>query len=376
MNNISIYVHTPFCKHKCYYCDFASFANNEDLINEYYKSLKKEIILRKDEINSREISTVYFGGGTPSYVDSKYIVDIMDILKSEFNINKDAEITIEANPESITDEKLENYKIAGFNRISMGLQSANNDTLKKIGRIHTYEKFLSSYELCKSAGFDNINVDLMFSLPNETLNDFIDSLEEVIMISPSHISTYSLILEEGTKLYDNYRKNNIIIDDTLDRKMYHYCINKLKEYDYEQYEISNFAKKGYESRHNMSCWDFEDYIGFGSNASGFNNNIRKTNKSNIKDYINDLNNDTLPIMEKTQLNIKDLIGEYIMLGLRKIKGIDIDKINKKFNIDFTDTYKDKIENLKNHNLVTIEDNHFRLTYKGLDFANTVMVEFI
>ena len=340
MNNISIYVHTPFCKHKCYYCDFASFANNEDLINEYYKSLKKEIILRKDEINSREISTVYFGGGTPSYVDSKYIVDIMDILKSEFNINKDAEITIEANPESITDEKLENYKIAGFNRISMGLQSANNDTLKKIGRIHTYEKFLSSYELCKSAGFDNINVDLMFSLPNETLNDFIDSLEEVIMLNPSHISTYSLILEEGTKLYDNYRKNNIIIDDTLDRKMYQYCINKLKEYDYEQYEISNFAQKGYESRHNMSCWNFEDYIGFGSNASGFNNNIRKTNKSNIKDYINDLNNNTLPIMEKTQLNKKDLMGEYIMLGLRKIKGIDIDKINKKFNIDFTDTYKE------------------------------------
>lgn len=376
MNNISIYVHTPFCKHKCYYCDFASFANNEDLINEYYKSLKKEIILRKDEINSREISTVYFGGGTPSYVDSKYIVDIMDILKSEFNINKDAEITIEANPESITDEKLENYKIAGFNRISMGLQSANNDTLKKIGRIHTYEKFLSSYELCKSAGFDNINVDLMFSLPNETLNDFIDSLEEVIMLNPSHISTYSLILEEGTKLYDNYRKNNIIIDDTLDRKMYQYCINKLKEYDYEQYEISNFAQKGYESRHNMSCWNFEDYIGFGSNASGFNNNIRKTNKSNIKDYINDLNNNTLPIMEKTQLNKKDLMGEYIMLGLRKIKGIDIDKINKKFNIDFTDTYKDKIEKLKKQNLVIIEDNHFHLTYKGLDFANTVMVEFI
>ena len=376
MNNISVYVHTPFCKHKCYYCDFASFANNEDFINEYYKALKKEIILRKNEINSRDISTVYFGGGTPSYVDSKYITDIMDILKSEFNIKKEAEITIEANPESVTEEKLEDYKIAGFNRMSMGLQSANNNTLKKIGRIHTFEKFLSSYELCRSAGFDNINVDLMFSLPNETLKDFIDSLEEVIMLNPTHISTYSLILEKGTKLYNNYKKNNIIIDDDLDRTMYHYCINKLSEYDYEQYEISNFAQKGYESKHNMSCWDFEDYIGFGSNASGFNENTRKTNKSNIKEYINDLNNNILPINEENKLSKEELLGDYIMLGLRKIKGIDIDKINKKFNINFTDIYNDKIEKLKRQGLVMIENNHFKLTYKGLDFANTVMVEFI
>ncbi|WP_290773076.1 radical SAM family heme chaperone HemW [Anaerofustis sp.] len=376
MNNSSIYVHVPFCKHKCYYCDFASFAGRETFITEYFDALKKEISMKKEEALGRIISTLYFGGGTPSYVDSHYIVEILKLLREHFVFADNAEITIEANPESITEKKLEDYKNAGFNRISLGLQSADNDTLKRIGRIHTYEKFLSSYNLCKKTGFENINVDLMFSLPDETLSDFMDSLEKVLMLNPTHISTYSLILEDNTKLYEYYSKNSIETDDVLDRKMYHYCINKLYEYGYEHYEISNFAKKGYESKHNLNCWDFIDYLGFGSNASGFTHNTRTSNKESIWDYINDLNNDVLPIKCSHDLNESELMGDYIMLGLRKIKGIDIDKFNNKFNIDFRIKYKDEIDKFLNKGLVKIEDNRFFLTSKGLDFANLVMMEFI
>lgn len=376
MNNLSVYIHTPFCKHKCYYCDFASFAESESLISEYYKSLKKEIILRKEEINSRKISTVYFGGGTPSYVESKYITDILFTLKNEFNIDKDAEMTIELNPESVTKEKLFDYKNAGFNRISMGLQSAHNETLKTIGRIHTFEQFTSAYELCKNVGYKNINVDLMFSLPKENLIHFIDSLEEVLALNPTHISTYSLILEKNTMLYNYYKENNIEIDDDLDRRMYHYCVNKLKEYDYCHYEISNFAKKGYESRHNLNCWDFIDYIGFGSCASGFIKDERQTNKSNIKEYINDLNNNILPIEEKFKLNKRDLMGEYIMVGLRKTEGININDFNKRFDSDFFKEYKDTVSTLSLDGLIETKENKLFLTQKGLDFANRVMIEFI
>ena len=358
MNNISIYIHTPFCKHKCYYCDFASYANSESYIKDYYEALGKEILLKKEQLKSRSISTLYFGGGTPSYIDSKYIGEIINIIKSNFNFEDNAEVTIELNPESLTKEKLQDYKNFGFNRLSMGLQSANNETLKKIGRIHTVEKFKEAFLLSREEGFNNINVDLMFSLPNEKLINFIDSLEFVLSLSPEHISTYSLILEKGTKLYDYYTNNNIEQNDNLDRQMYHYLIQKLNEYGYNQYEISNFAKDGYESRHNLRCWDFYDYVGFGSNASSFNDNKRSTNKENIKDYIEDIKKDTIPIKEEHILTNEELIGDYIMLALRKTKGLDIDDFNKKFNLDFEDIYKDKINKFKEMRLVQIKNNHF------------------
>lgn len=376
MNNISIYVHTPFCKHKCYYCDFASYANSESYIKDYYEALKKEIILKKEQIKSRNISTLYFGGGTPSYVDSKYIGEIINSIKSNFNFENNAEITIELNPESVTKEKLQDYKKFGFNRLSMGLQSANNETLKRIGRIHTVEKFKEAFLLSREEGFKNINVDLMFSLPKEKLINFIDSLEFVLTLNPEHISSYSLILEKGTKLYDYYKNNNIEQNDVLDRQMYHYLIQKLNEYGYNQYEISNFAKEGYESRHNLRCWDFYDYIGFGSNASSFIDNKRITNKENIKEYIEDIEKNILPIKEEHLLTKDELIGDYIMLALRKTKGLNIDNFNKKFNLDFENIYKEKINKFKEMGLVQIKNNHFCLTYKGLDFANIVMMEFI
>ncbi len=376
MNNISIYIHTPFCKHKCYYCDFASYANSESDINNYYEALGKEILLKKEQLKSRSISTLYFGGGTPSYVDSKYIGEIINIIKSNFNFEKNAEITIELNPESVTKEKLQDYKNFGFNRLSMGLQSANNETLKKIGRIHTVEKFKEAFLLSREEGFNNINVDLMFSLPNEKLINVIDSLEFVLSLNPEHISTYSLILEKGTKLYDYYKNNNIEQNDSLDRQMYHYLVQKLNEYGYNQYEISNFAKDGYESRHNLRCWDFYDYVGFGSNASSFNDNKRSTNKENIKDYIGDIKKGIIPIKEEHLLTNEELIGDYIMLALRKTKGLDIYDFNKKFNLDFENIYKEKISKFKEMGLIQIKNNHFSLTYKGLDFANVVMTDFI
>lgn len=375
-NKISIYVHIPFCKSKCHYCDFASFCNKEELITPYFESLKKEISLRKKEVNGREVETIYFGGGTPSFVDSKFICDTLNIIKKNFSIKENAEITIEANPSSITKEKLEDYINVGFNRISIGLQSTNNTLLKTIGRIHTYETFLEKYSLCKEAGFKNINVDLMFSLPNQTYEDLIDSVEKVLGLDITHISLYSLILEEHTRLYEYYIDNNIEPNEDLDRKMYNYIINKLENTGFHMYEISNFSKKGYESRHNLNCWEFYDYMGFGSCASSFINSKRSKNIEEIENYIKHLETNTLPILEQYYPGNDILLGDYIMLGLRKTKGINIEVLNKKFNINFLTKYEKELDKLLNEDLIIVSNKNVKLTRKGLDFANRVMVEFI
>lgn len=353
----SIYVHIPFCQHKCLYCDFNSFDNMKDLINEYIDALIDEINI----YNLNEAYTIYIGGGTPSFIDSKYISRLLKILP------KAEEITIEINPGTIDLQKLLDYKKAGVNRVSVGLQTTNNKILKTIGRIHDLKQFEDAYNLVRKVGFENVNVDLMFGLPDQTLEIFKESVEYLINLKPEHISSYSLIL------HDDIFKN--LPTDEEERSMYHYLVSKLKESGYNHYEISNFALKNFESKHNLAYWKQLEYYGFGAGASSYINGKRYTNIADIKKYISAIKNrENVNILEEEE-SLESKINEYMMLGLRLVEGVNIEEVNEKFEIDVLEKYKNSFDKLKKMQLIKIGDN-ISLTEKGLDFANIVWEEFV
>ncbi len=377
MEKLGIYVHIPFCKCKCSYCDFISFANKENNIKEYVEALKKEI--QNNNLSNCQIDTIYIGGGTPSFIDSKHIVDIIKTIKEKFIVDKNAEITIEVNPGTANEEKLKDYINVGINRLSIGLQSTNNNLLKQIGRIHTYEEFLNTYNLARKVGFKNINVDLMLALPNQTLQDLELSLENVINLKPEHISVYSLILEEGTKMYELVHSKKIEIpSDEIERKMYWNVKEKLEKSGYKHYEISNFAKKGFESKHNSNCWEQKEYLGFGLAAHSYIDSKRFCNTNNIEQYIKNIeNNNFKNNIEICEIqNEEDKKKEYMLLGLRKIEGIDIQKFKNKFVDNPIYLYHKELEKLVEQELIEIDLNNIKLTNKGLDLANLVWEEFV
>ena len=287
-NEIGIYVHIPFCKKKCDYCDFISYCNKDNLIEKYVEAMKKEI---ESQNIKPEITTIYIGGGTPSYIDSKYIIQIINKIK-EKNVSPNAEITIEVNPGTVTMEKLEDYRSCGINRISIGLQSTNNTLLKEIGRIHDFKQFLETYKMAKKVGFKNINVDLMLGLPNQRIKDLKESLEQILKLKPKHVSVYSLIVEDGTPIANKIEKGELQLpDEELERNMYWFVKNTLELNGYKHYEISNFAKKGYESKHNLNCWNQKEYIGIGVAAHSYRDITRYSNTENIEEYIKNVNNE-------------------------------------------------------------------------------------
>ena len=380
-NEIGIYIHIPFCMKKCFYCDFVSYANKEDMIEKYIKALEKEIKIKAEENKLLKINTIYIGGGTPSFIDSKHIVYIINAIKESFNVKENAEITIEVNPRTVTKNKLEDYIKCGINRISIGLQTTNNELLKQIGRIHTYEQFLETYNLIRMVGFNNINVDLMLALPNQTIKDLEDSLNKVIMLKPEHISVYSLILEEKTKLYDLVESGKLeLLDESIERNMYWKVKNILEQNGYKHYEISNFAKQGYESKHNLNCWNQEEYLGMGVAAHSYLNNKRYSNTENLEQYINKLldeegiKNDIVTVHEEQTLEDKQ--KEYMLLGLRKIEGIKISDFKNKFVQNPIYIFRKELDKLVKEDLIQVEDNNIKLTKKGLDLANLVFEEFV
>ena len=380
-NEIGVYIHIPFCMKKCFYCDFVSYANNEDMIEKYIKALEKEIKIKAEENKLLKINTIYIGGGTPSFIDSKHIVYIINAIKESFNVKENAEITIEVNPRTVTKNKLEDYIKCGINRISIGLQTTNNELLKQIGRIHTYEQFLETYNLIRMVGFNNINVDLMLALPNQTIKDLEDSLNKVIMLKPEHISVYSLILEEKTKLYDLVESGKLeLLDESIERNMYWKVKNILEQNGYKHYEISNFAKQGYESKHNLDCWNQEEYLGMGVAAHSYLNNKRYSNTENLEQYINKLldeegiKNDIVTVHEEQTLEDKQ--KEYMLLGLRKIEGIKISDFKNKFVQNPIYIFRKELDKLVKEDLIQVEDNNIKLTKKGLDLANLVFEEFV
>ena len=370
MKEIGVYIHIPFCVKKCDYCDFISYCDKQNLVEIYIEKLKEEI---KVELNKTEykIKTIYIGGGTPSSIDSKFIIDILNIIKEKHSI-ENIEITIEVNPGTVTEQKLLDYKIAGVNRLSIGLQETNNELLKQIGRIHTYEEFLETYNLARQIGFKNINVDLMIGLPNQSISDIKNSLNKIINLNPEHISVYSLILEEGTKLYKKYEENEIELpDEELERNMYWYVKNTLENNGYIHYEISNFAKKGYESKHNINCWKQEEYIGFGVNAHSYADSTRYSNTESIEEYIENFDK----IIHEKQV-IEDMQKEYMLLGLRKVEGISVQEFKNKFGDNPIFLFRNELSKLVEEDLVEIDGDIIKLTNKGLDLANRVWQEFI
>jgi len=390
---IGIYIHIPFCKSKCFYCDFISFSKKDEFIQNYVRALIREIeefdfnnirekvdkLKKKQENNNYEITTLYIGGGTPTLIECKCIEKILNQIKEKFVISENCEITIEVNPGTVNLEKLKKYFDIGINRLSIGLQSSKNELLKTIGRIHTYENFLKTYNNAREIGFKNINVDLMLGLPNQNIIDLKDTLEQIVKLNPEHISVYSLILEEGTKLNELVINNMIQLpDEELERNMYWYVKDTLELNGYKHYEISNFAKIGFESKHNVNCWKQKEYIGFGLAAHSYMNDIRFSNTANLNKYIENIKDDkiNLNIHIEEILELEDKKKEYMILGLRKIEGISIQNFKNNFGDNPIYLFRNELEKLVNQELVLIDGDNIKLTNKGLDFANIVWEEFI
>ena len=369
MEAISLYIHRPFCKSKCLYCDFLSYSGREAYIDEYVKVLLKEI---KSFRCDRRVKSVFIGGGTPSVIESRYIADIMGTLFSDYNIMPDAEITIEANPGTVTDESLKVYRSCGINRISFGLQAWQDRLLKIIGRIHSSADFVRGFKAARTAGFDNINCDLMFSLPCQSPEDFFETINNVIDLQPEHVSAYSLIIEEGTPFYDMYEKGNFpYIDEDKDRQMYWGAVDILSKAGYNQYEISNFAKEGKQCRHNLVYWRRGDYKGFGLGAASLINEVRLKNTENLGEYIAGKT-----IAEKESLTLTDRQEEFMFLGLRCNSGISESDFYSNFNEQIDDVYGDEISKLISDGLISRKNGRINLTKRGFDLANMVFVEFI
>ena len=370
---LGIYIHIPFCMQKCLYCDFVSYINKSECVKEYINCMIKEI--QSYDFKKYNITTIYIGGGTPSFIESDYIKEIINVIQNKLEKNdtrwEDIEITIEVNPGTVTLEKLNDYKTVGINRISLGLQATQDRLLKQIGRIHNYKDFLEAYELLKRVGFNNINVDLMIGLPNQSIKDLKESLEKIIKLNPNHISVYSLIIEDGTPI-------SKLLDEEIERQMYWYVKNKLELNGYNHYEISNFSKKGKESKHNLNCWKQKQYIGIGAAAHSYFKDIRYSNTNNIEEYIKNIKENNIEKNKKIEekQTIEDKKNEFMMLGFRMIEGVDIADFKAKFVDNPLYVYREKIKKLTDEGLIEVDLNNIKLTNKGLDLANVVFEEFI
>lgn len=382
MKELGLYIHIPFCKQKCYYCDFVSYAKNEKFFERYIEALLEEMNNFFDN-NDVEIKTIYIGGGTPSIIDAKYIEKIMNFFKEKDLLKKTKEITIEVNPGTVDEEKIKCYKKAGINRLSIGLQSTDDNMLKKVGRIHYYKDFLNTYKFAKEAGFDNINVDIMIGLPEQKISNVKNTLEKIINLEPEppkHISVYSLIVEENTPI------EKMINDGTLElpneeneRNMYWYVKNFLELNGYNHYEISNFSKDGYESIHNSDCWKQKEYIGLGVAAHSFIDDVRFGNTSNLDEYLRNCENKDFEnnrIIDEIEKDLFSKEQEFMLVGLRMIDGVSIQEFKNKFGENPIFVFKSELSKLVEDGLLMVDFDRIKLTNRGLDLANLVWEEFV
>lgn len=365
MSNLGIYIHIPFCLKKCDYCDFVSFTHKR--FDDYFCALNKEIELYKNLISKREVDSIFIGGGTPSVVCAGYITEVL----GKFNKTKDCEITIEVNPKTVNEEKLKEYKNAGINRISIGMQSAVDKELKKLNRIHNFEEFKECYNLVRKCGFSNVNIDIMFGIPYQTYESFIYTLGKAKELNPEHISCYSLIVEENTPFYNMKLE---LPDEETERRMYENTPKILK--NYMRYEISNYSKKGYECRHNMKYWEFQDYLGLGVNAHSFTDGVRNQNTDDFDTYIEKIKKGEVPVINSEKESNEELLKDYIITGLRLVKGIDINTINEKFKIDFLKEYESVIKKYAEEKYMILENNSLKFTEKGFSISNYILCDFI
>jgi len=372
--DLGLYIHIPFCVKKCDYCDFLSGPAGEETKRLYVKALIKEILSNRDLASEYLVKTIFIGGGTPSSVDGKFIGDILEAVREVFSVSEEAEISIEANPGTLNEDKLKEYKKAGINRISFGLQSVDNRELKLLGRIHSYEEFEDNYLLARELGFQNINVDLISALPGQTMEQWLRTLEKVILLKPEHISAYSLILEEGTPFFERYSEEDQ--DEDLDRRIYGKTREVLEKAGYYRYEISNYARPGYACRHNSSYWTRTNYLGLGLGASSLFHNIRFHNEENMQLYIENSHNRNQIRKDIEYLDKNKQMEEFMFLGLRMTEGIHKKKFKDLFGEDIQNIYEDVLKQSFEEGLLMEEHNHIFLTEKGSDLSNVVMARFL
>ena len=376
MDKISLYIHIPFCAQKCLYCDFPSFARKDHLRKAYIEALNKEIISLREKHNNLEINTIFIGGGTPSVLESDELECLLKEV-AKLNMAKDIEYSMECNPGNLTEEKLEVMKNYGVNRISMGLQAKQDNLLKGLGRIHNYKTFKENFLLAKKVGFNNINVDLMFGLPNQRLNEWEETLREIISLEPAHISAYSLIIEEGTAFYNLYENDKLKLPtEEEERKMYHLAKKILEENGFNQYEISNYAKEGKECRHNLAYWNMDNWIGVGSAAASYINGKRIKNISSVEEYINSINEKGEAVEEIINNSKNDNIEEFMFMGLRKINGIDENEFKKRFSMNINDVYGEILNKYIDEGLLIRESGRIFLSEKGIEISNVIMADFL
>ena len=378
-----IYIHIPFCVKKCAYCDFLSAPATREVQKQYVQRLIEEISTSKWAGEGISVPTIFIGGGTPSILPGEEIKTILETIRSYFDVAVDAEITIECNPGTLDKEKLVAYKAAGVNRLSIGLQSTNDKELALLGRIHSYDEFKESYALARQMGFDNINVDLMSALPGQSLMSYQETLNKVCELKPEHISAYSLIVEEGTPFYEQYGEDNLLREkgkiprllpsEEEERKMYEFTKYYLEAEGYKRYEISNYAKDGYECRHNKGYWERTPYIGFGLGASGLMDETRCQNEGNLAEYLQGQFMGESHLLSETEQ-----MEEFMFLGLRLTEGISLEKFYGNYGVDMHEIYGEKINNLIENKLLEEDKlNHkLRLTDYGRDISNYVLSHFL
>jgi oxygen-independent coproporphyrinogen-3 oxidase len=363
----SLYVHIPFCVKKCLYCDFNSYSNNS-IQNEYIDALLEEL----SSIEIKEFETIFVGGGTPTILS----IQNMDKLLKQLNRFNPKEYTFEANPGTLSEEKLKLMKDGGVNRLSIGLQAWQDRLLNRLGRIHTLKEFLNNYYMARKHGFKNINIDLMFAIPEQTFEDWVETIENVLSLKPEHLSCYSLIIEEETPFFEmNQKKMLKLPEEEVERKMYKYAINVLQGHGLNRYEISNFALSGYECRHNITYWMDEEYIGCGAGAHSFFNKKRYYNFKGISEYIKGVKNGNT-IEEKTELTLNDEMSEFMFLGLRMCMGIEKRRFKKRFGVEIEEVYSREINDLIHKGLLIDNGEFIRLTDAGIDLSNQVFVSFL
>ena len=373
MKDISLYVHIPFCKLKCFYCDFPSYARIDHLREDYVKALCKEI---KEKNIKHNIKSIFIGGGTPSYLESKDLKILLETLNT-LNLDENIEFTIECNPGTVDREKLIVMKEGGINRISMGLQAVQNSLLKEIGRIHSYKNFEDNFKLAREVGFDNINVDLMFGLPNQSVEEWKESLELVTSLGVDHISAYSLIVEEGTPFYKMWERDKLMLPSENDeRDMYKITKEILTGLGYNQYEISNYSKDGKDCFHNKVYWKLDEYIGVGSASSSYYEGKRIKHIEDVAKYIEKINNNESVVQEIIENSEEDNMEEFMFMGLRLMEGIKIEEFNRRFSSNLLHVYKEVVQNNIKKGLLVNEDGYIRLTEKGVELSNSVMSDFI
>ena len=379
---LGIYMHIPFCIKKCDYCDFLSMPASEEIKDNYVQAVLEEIKSYEKIADKYQVQTIYFGGGTPSVLPASHIACILNRLKDSFQIEDFAklEVTLEVNPGTVDKEKWKAYKSMGINRISMGLQSTDNAMLKKLGRIHNYETFLESYKMARKTGFQNISIDVMSALPGQTIEQYKQTIEKIVALTPEHISSYSLIIEEGTPFWNRYGEDGEqaqeLPSEEEDRKMYELTNGILKKHGYERYEISNYAKKGQESKHNSSYWTGTSYLGIGLGASSYFEGERYQNVAELEGYLTVAGNSEVRICNRERIGEKDAMEEYMFLGLRRMCGVSKQEFQQRFGKAMESVYEKKIENLQEKGLLFVEEDRVALTEYGIDVSNYVFSEFL